>query len=79
MKFNFIVEYLIILIKPIVFVHNVLLMEGKHNMWNPWYLIPKDNQGRWNANFAIMLSHITRIECSSIWAIDMMAMGELEL
>jgi hypothetical protein len=62
-KSNLIVEYLIILIKPIVFVHNVLLMEGKQNMWNPWYLIPKDNQGRWNASFAIMLFHIPRIEC----------------
>jgi len=33
----------------------------------------------WNASFAIMLFHITRIKCSSIWATDMMAIGKLEL
>jgi hypothetical protein len=33
----------------------------------------------WNANFMTILFCITRIECSSIWVINMMAMGELEL
>jgi hypothetical protein len=45
-------------------VYNVLLMEGKRNMWNP--------------HFMAMLFHIARIERSSIWIIDMMAMGKCE-
>ncbi len=34
---------------------------------------------RWNVGFVAMSSHIARIQCSSIWVIDMMAMGELKL
>ncbi len=33
---------LIKLIKPIVLVYSVLSIEGKHNVWSPWYLMPKD-------------------------------------
>jgi hypothetical protein len=50
-KSNLIVEYLNILIKPIVLVYSVLLMEGKQNVWNPWYLIPKDKLGKVECKF----------------------------
>jgi hypothetical protein len=42
---------LIILIKPIVIVHNVLLMEGRQNVWNQWYLMPKDKLGKVECKF----------------------------
>jgi len=37
------------------------------------------DEPRWNASFMAMLFRATRIECYSIWAIDVMAMGELKL
>jgi hypothetical protein len=54
-------------------------MEGRWNVWNPWYLLPEDKLGRWNASFVVMLFHPTRIKCYSISVVDMMAVGELEL
>jgi hypothetical protein len=48
-----------ILFKPIVLVYNVLSMEGRQNMWSPWYLMLGDKPRK--------------------VAIDIMAMGELEL
>jgi len=41
--------------------------------------MPKDKPRKVDASFWATSFHTTRIECSSIWAIDMMAMGELEL
>ncbi len=70
---------LIILIEPIVLVYIFLSMEGRWNMWNPWYLLPKDKLGKVECKFCCMLFHTARKYSSSISAIDMMAMGELEL
>jgi hypothetical protein len=41
--------------------------------------MPKNKPRKVDASFVATSFHITRIECSSIWAIDMMAMGDLEL
>jgi hypothetical protein len=41
----------IILIKPIVIVHNVLSMEERKNVWNPWYLMPKDKPRKVECKF----------------------------
>jgi hypothetical protein len=57
----------------------VFSMEGRWNVWNPWYLMPKNKQVKWNASFAKMSFHTTRIDHSSIWAINIMVLGELEL
>jgi hypothetical protein len=59
--------------------YNVLSMEGRWNVWNPWYLMLEDKPRKVNASFAAILFCKTRIKRSSIWVIDMMAMGELEL
>jgi hypothetical protein len=42
---------LIILFKPLVLVYNGLLMEGRWNVWNPWYLMPKDKLGKVDCKF----------------------------
>jgi len=42
---------LIILIKFIVLVYNVLSMEGRWNVWNPWYLLPEDKLGKVECKF----------------------------
>jgi hypothetical protein len=42
---------LIILIKPIVIVHNILLIEERKNVWNPWYLMPKDKPRKVECKF----------------------------
>jgi hypothetical protein len=61
-------------------VYNVLSMEGRQDMWNPWYLMPEDKPKKvWNASFVAMLFYIATIECSSIWVINIMAMGKLKL
>ncbi len=66
MEFDLIVKYFNYINQAYCFqVYSVLLMEGKQNVWNP--------------HFMAMLFHTTRIECSSIWVIDMMVMGRLEL
>ncbi len=71
---------LIILIKHIVFMYDVLSMEGKGNVWNPWYLMPKDKLGKVEYKFCNnIISHCKDRMLKSIWASDMMAMGELEL
>jgi hypothetical protein len=60
--------------------YNVLSMEGRQDVWSPWYLMLEDKSRKvWNASFVAMLFYIARIECSSIWVINMMAMGKLEL
>jgi hypothetical protein len=38
-------------IKPIVFVYNVLSMEGRQNMWSPWYLMLEDKLGKLECKF----------------------------
>jgi hypothetical protein len=53
-------------------------MEGRWKVWSPWYLMLKDKPGK-DVNFVAISFHTTKIKCSSIWTIDMMAMGELEL
>jgi len=42
---------LIILIKPIVLVYNVLLMEGRWNVWSPWYLMLHDKPRKVECKF----------------------------
>ncbi len=41
----------IILFKLLVLVYNALLMEGKWNLWNPWYLMPNDKPGKVKCKF----------------------------
>jgi hypothetical protein len=53
-------------------------MEGRWNVWSPWSLMLKDKPTK-DVSFVAISFHTTKIECSSIWTIDMMAMGELEL
>ncbi len=36
-------------------------------------------EGAWYGSFVVMLFHTVRIKCFSIWAIDMMVLGKLEL
>jgi hypothetical protein len=60
--------------------YNVLLMEAKWNVRNPWYLMPKDKLRKVKCKFCDnIISHRKDRMLKSIWAIDMMAMGELEL
>jgi len=40
-----------ILTKPIVLVYSALLMEGKQNMWSPWYLMLEDKLGNVECKF----------------------------
>ncbi len=66
MEFNLIIKYFNYINQAYYSqVYSVLLMEGRQKVWNP--------------HFMAMLFHIARIDCSSIWVIDMMAMGKLKL
>ncbi len=78
MESNLIVEYLNYINEAYCSCVYVLSMEGRRNMWSPWYLMLKDKLRKVECNFVAMLFHTTKIKCSSIWAINMMAMGELE-
>jgi hypothetical protein len=42
---------LIILIKFIVLMYSVLLMEGRWNVWNPWYLMLEDEPRKVECKF----------------------------
>jgi hypothetical protein len=52
-------------------------MEDRQNVWDSWYLMTLDKLGKVECKFCNMVFHTTRIECFSIWVIDMMAMGIL--
>jgi len=53
-------------------------MEGTRNLWSPWYLMPEDKLGKMECKLCNNVIDTARIECFSIWAINM-AMDELEL
>jgi hypothetical protein len=44
-------DTLIILIKPIVLVYSIFLMEGRWNVWSPWYLMLEDKLGKVECKF----------------------------
>jgi hypothetical protein len=44
-------------------------MEGRWNVWNPWYLMLKDKP-RKDVSFVAISFHTVKIKCSSIWTID---------
>jgi len=54
-------------------------MEGRWKKWGPWYLMTPNKWGKWNVSFATTSFHIRRIECYSIWVINMMIMEKLVL
>jgi hypothetical protein len=54
----------------------VFSMEGRWNVWDPWYLMPQNKLSKMECTFCNNV--ISRIDRSSIWAINMMV-TELEL
>jgi hypothetical protein len=63
-----------------IFFFKKKFVEGKWNVWEPWYLMIPDKlcNVRWSVSFVTLSFHITT-KCFFICAIDMMAMEELVL
>ncbi len=57
----------------------IIFTEGKQNMWSPWYLMPQDKPCNVECKFCNNVISYYKDRIFSICAIDMMAMGELEL
>ncbi len=65
--------------KPIIFMYNVLLMEGRWNVWSPWYLMLKDNLRKVECKFCDNVISYCKDRMFFHLVFDKMEMGKLEL
>jgi len=54
-------------------------MEGRQNMWDPWYLMTLDKPSKVERKFCNMVISYYKDRIFSIWAINMMAVSILVL
>jgi hypothetical protein len=77
---DLIVEYFNCINQGIVLVYSVLSMEGKRNVWSPWYLMLKDKLRKVECKFyGNVISYRKDRIFLQIWVFNVMVMGKLEL